>query len=510
VATNGIKSLRLKPEKPFFQSRILEYHGLRLPGGGSNPGAPTNENRLFDIEKPVFQKNENLVSLNGANTNRRGHPGKPLKSLSGYPYRPAAILPADEDITKTWFVVFYVWDLGKQQMVRKRVLKSELNSIPDLVARKRYAEQMIEEINYHLKRDMVAESEIKPQIVKQDFRGYSVIDAITYARTYKETYEKVKTGSLEEYDACITVWKEFFKHKAYSEKFRLRDLNETVIQQFFEYLKTTRGNSNKTHNNRRANMHAVVEVLKKKDTNLFAGVNPFASVPILQTDSRKHAAYTDDQVQAIINSCAASGEHHLVLFIQYMFYSLARPDEICQLKVGHLRMDIQQILFLAKNAKTSIEQYIGVNNRFNEIITQSGVLKNPSNYYIFSNDKKYYAGDREISADEFKAVPKKQRKARGMRMVIDHHPGLNRVGANYFYKRIKKHIAKLGLYEINPNYTLYSFKHTGAISLYMATRDIKLLQRQLRHQNIDQTNNYLRDLGVFESFEKLNEWKGPA
>jgi integrase len=46
-------------------------------------------------------------------------------------------------------------------------------------------------------------------------------------------------------------------------------------------------------------------------------------------------------------------------------------------------------------------------------------------------------------------------------------------------------------------YTLYSWKHTGAIAVAKSGRvGVKELQIQLRHHSLDQTDQYLRQMGV--------------
>ena len=53
-------------------------------------------------------------------------------------------------------------------------------------------------------------------------------------------------------------------------------------------------------------------------------------------------------------------------------------------------------------------------------------------------------------------------------------------------------------------YTIYGYKHTGAISLYRKTKDIKKVEQHCRHSTIQQTNQYLRDLGVLAEDEELD------
>jgi hypothetical protein len=67
----------------------------------------------------------------------------------------------------------------------------------------------------------------------------------------------------------------------------------------------------------------------------------------------------------------------------------------------------------------------------------------------------------------------------------DKKPGIEMVGVNYFYKKHRKLLNKLGL--TDEAYTLYGYKHTGVINLYIATKDISVVQRHCRHSSSSQT-----------------------
>jgi integrase len=80
------------------------------------------------------------------------------------------------------------------------------------------------------------------------------------------------------------------------------------------------------------------------------------------------------------------------------------------------------------------------------------------------------------------------------------------VGKNYFGDI---NAAVLEALQFNDKeYTIYGYKHSGAISLYIATKDIKLVQAQCRHANSVQTDIYLRDLCLLSQPEGLEKWKG--
>lgn len=81
------------------------------------------------------------------------------------------------------------------------------------------------------------------------------------------------------------------------------------------------------------------------------------------------------------------------------------------------------------------------------------------------------------------------------------------MGYLYFYNRNVKVFKALGLDKASVRYSMYSYEHSGVISLYKATKDIKLVQSQCRHHNsLDQTNKYLRDLGLLSDYDGLEAW----
>lgn len=82
-------------------------------------------------------------------------------------------------------------------------------------------------------------------------------------------------------------------------------------------------------------------------------------------------------------------------------------------------------------------------------------------------------------------------------------PGREPVGESYFYDRHRKMLKYLAFEQ---GYDLYGWKHTGVINLYLATKDMKLIQQQCGHSSILQTDEYLRDLGMFLDYKRLDSF----
>lgn len=65
---------------------------------------------------------------------------------------------------------------------------------------------------------------------------------------------------------------------------------------------------------------------------------------------------------------------------------------------------------------------------------------------------------------------------------------------NTAWSRIKKSLVKDGI--ISKDHTLYSFRHTAAVNMYLKTRDPFKIQQAFGHSSLRVTLTYLRNLGM--------------
>lgn len=400
---------------------------------------------------------------------------KPLINEKGYPYHEARLVDFQRSPSKQWFIIFYVWDIGLEKLVRKRVGKKELNKIRDLNARRIEAQELISGINRDLKAGAFIQSKKKKQEIRDfDFHGYKLLNALEFVINRKRDIEEKKKGTVKQFAYTKRVIERFMVSEGIDRNFLLRNLNKAFAQRLTMYLKKNNDHkkavSNKTHNGIITIFHTAIETLRELDGSLFA-INPVA-IKKLNVVKNTHAAYTLHQLAEFSKAIT---DRQLLLFIRFIYFTLSRPKELSFLKVGHIQMEFKQVLIAGDEAKTGVEKYVGINNELARIIEESGILNYPPDCYVFSAEGK---------------------------------PGLTKVGTNYFTKRFKVYLDDLGLKKLNPRYTLYSFKHSGAIQLYRKTKDISIVQRQCRHADPSQTWAYLQELGLFTDFTALNDWKG--
>jgi integrase len=155
----------------------------------------------------------------------------------------------------------------------------------------------------------------------------------------------------------------------------------------------------------------------------------------------------------------------LALFVRFQYFCFIRPRELRQLRVGDVLIEENQIRVpgdISKNKKT---QFVSIPTAFRPFVQ---FLKDKgSGEYIFPSL---------------------------------HNPD-KPIGVNTMYDRHRRILDKLNF---GTDYTLYSWKHTGAVAVAKAGVHITQIQKQMRHHSLEETDKYLRQMGIQDCTD-LNE-----
>ena len=234
-----------------------------------------------------------------------------------------------------------------------------------------------------------------------------------------------------------------------------RNLEQSILDNFFAQLKQNHHSA--TYNRYLSYLKRVLR--KSGYLHLFDNYRNLKSV------SSPDRYYQQHQKEKLINYIS-NRDADLYLFIQFIYYCFIRPNEL-----RHLR--IQDIYFYEKQIR--IPQ---VTNVLNEKIR---VSKNKKTEFITIPSAFLPSIEhlKELPANQFVFPSPKD--------------GSKPIGRNTMYRRHKLILKLLGFGE---GYTLYSWKHTGAVSAAKAGIRLKEIQMQLRHHSLDETDKYLRQMGV--------------
>ena len=373
--------------------------------------------------------------------------------------------PIDNDLAKQWCVVYGLWSFDQNRMVRKRIVIGG-ETVADRLAT---AEQVIRELTplagraylgekpEHLKRKPARPLLPEEEPVTPSFLINTAVQRyIAYSKKAHapNTFKSYRTAVL-----CL----ESYLARHHRPKTTLGGFEVADAAQFLNELILIEGKSNRTRNNIRGAVGTFFNHFIKLDRSkkLRKLGNLFEDPDINDAQvQNKHQSYSLPQQAQYRDSCDEPELGYLLTFCRWMYYTLMRPhEELRRLRVRDVRTKL--IYVTGESAKTNQGEYVDIPLPLEQLIQAQHIRDYPGHYFVFS------AGGQ---------------------------PGPVMVGPKFFYRRHVKVMEKMNL--VGSGHDMYSWKHTGAIALWTATKDIELVRQQARHKTIKQTIEYLRDLGI--------------
>lgn len=380
-----------------------------------------------------------------------------------YPYKKPRLADSGEDLSKRWFVTYYIWSEKKKALTRKRV---EVTG-STLAERRHNAKEIIHQLNEILK----AGAKVDPVPVVPPLPAPKVEKTVLL--TIEAAIEKglsiisapLELRSQETYRSNANAFIYFARHTGIIHK-RINFVTRETAFQFSDYLIAEKKLSKKTHNKYTSFMHTLFVTLVDRG---YAKSNPFEKVPKFKTGSKQHIPFLPDQIKTIIHYLKNNPDPQLWLFVNFIYYTFSRPhQEIRLLRIKDIKE--KTIVIKPEDAKNDRILHKRIPAPLEALLQSEKIRSYPSHYFLFSKNGK---------------------------------PGPTAMGESFFYKRHRKILNAL---EFPDGYDLYGWKHTGVISFYLATRDIKRTQQQCGHSSISQTDEYLRDLGLYAEFENYDDF----
>ena len=287
-------------------------------------------------------------------------------------------------------------------------------------------------------------------------------------KDFRATKEGLSLGSRANYNGVGDVLLPWAAGRGLS---LLRDLTPTRGEEFLDYLRvsyisprTHRKVQPKTVNNYGFCLKSFQNWLVEKEY-LKRKQQPFQSMKKGKTGkSERHRPYTNAQINQILALC----DPQMALYFHFLYYTFARPRrEVRLLKVQDLREST--IWITQDHDKNGVGRFCDIPPHLRALIEEAGLRDHPAHYYLFALGGK---------------------------------PGLKPVGWGYFYKKLGKLLTTLGM--ANQNFSLYSWKHTGNINLWAATKDLRAIQKQNGHSTMTMSETYLRGLGLLQNEAALS------
>ena len=365
------------------------------------------------------------------------------------PYRPAKINDRKGDLDKSWYIEYYVFSEIENKLVRKR------HRIPPEYktseARRKYAVKEIREINRLLESGYIIRSETDSQNSLAQTDEVLDLNLISQLRDLIPALRKeLRADTIDSYNSAIN------RLELYSPNLLISNATTNVVYLFRDYLLAS-GATPQTANN-------VISHLRSLYTRLSARlnleINPF-KVRFLSVPQSIHAneAFTKED-QKLLEEYLRENDFRLYLFTRFIYYSFLRPKELRMLRISSMNLRDGVILVPGQISKNKKTEQIPIIPPLAQIINEEFLTCTRTDY-VFG---------------QFLETCK------------------NPASVNFAYNRHEKALEALNLK--HKNYTLYSWKHTGAVNAYLAGVGIKELQGLLRHSSVQITDIYLKSLGL--------------
>lgn len=233
---------------------------------------------------------------------------------------------------------------------------------------------------------------------------------------------------------------------------------------FFEWLINTRHVCPRTANNYRGWLHGLGEFLVN---HRFVIRNPVNELPILP-EHEKIRKDIDEDMLARLAEYLKEDDLFFYLACLMEYYTMIRPSELVNLKVGDIHIEKQAIYVDGSFSKNYRSSLVGLNDAIMRAIIQLDIASYPSDYFLFSD---YFM------------------------------PGKVQKRADMFNKKWKKVREALGWPRC---YQFYSLKDSGIRDLANA-EGVVVARDQARHSDVAITNKYIQQ---HEAHECTKHFKG--
>ncbi len=348
------------------------------------------------------------------------------------------------------YLVFYVWNETTQKLerIRKQAPTHEKQSI--------WFKERIKKINELLINGYRIVNNAKLNKIGKEPQNYTIVQALFEINEIRIKNKIIGETSINRQKSFNKLFNDYLvKNKL--DKFLVKEITKNHIQNYVDNLQA----QNSTKNNYLKYLKAMFNEMLSRE---WIEKNPLQNIKQLKVIESQSIAFESSDLPQL-KKLLIEHSNELYIFCMFIFYSFIRPIELRRLTVGSVDLAKNRILIEGSQSKNKKTQYVMISKQFASILLEYKFLERPKDEPLFSlkNNLKY---SKNYFATEFSKLCKK----------------------NDFPKK----------------YAIYGWKHTGVSEHYKITKDIKFIQMQCRHSSLDETNKYLKGLGLFEHNENLD------
>jgi integrase len=366
-----------------------------------------------------------------------------------------------------WFISYWIYDEATGK--RRRIKEYDINKVEGHRERSRFARIRVVELNHLLSEGAYMnsaedkeEAETEKAKNQAEFIPFSkAVDLFVKHLQKKLTRER----TIIEYQYVFRSFVQYCGILGTADPLLFR-LDRRFIEAYLDYMTEERGITPRSRNNHLSSLKTLFSYMYNEYAPDSFGLSPLAKIAKLPVSRGRNIAFSDAQIAELTSYMAKENPAQLFL-CQFMYYTLARPGEVAQLKVKNISMGRDNCIFIpAEISKNKMNRHVEITATFRNILEKNGLFESDPEHYIFSD---YY------------------------------RPGPNPKHPKKMARRFTEKVLKRLGY--SDDYTLYSWKHTGVVKAWKAGMSQAAIQTQMGHTNTASFQVYIKSLSLLENKE---------
>ena len=343
-----------------------------------------------------------------------------------------------------WFVDFSAHDPARGLMRRKRYYITDNLSIS---AKKHRAAEIMEVLTKQLSQGW------NPWLTNDESRGFVLFE--NCLERYSEYVDRMdRKRTRQSYSSKVNILKDFIAVQTNPIKYAYQ-FDVTFCTDFIDWIFLDCESSPRTRNNYRGWLYSLAEFLIARK---HIKTNPVEHIRVMP----EHEKFRKDLSPQMLKQMAThlnkvDKPFYLACLMQY--YTLIRPGEMSNLKIGDISIKRQSVFVSKEFSKNHKDAEVGLNKIVIKLMLDLGIFNYPNDFYLFGS--KFKPSKEKYGAYQFNIRWKAMRKA-----------------LNW-----------------DDCYQFYSLKDSGIRDLANA-QGVVVARDQARHSDISTTNKYIQKHGV--------------
>ena len=343
-----------------------------------------------------------------------------------------------------WFVDFMAMDPARNMMRRKRYYITDDLSI---VEKRRRASEIIKVLTKQLMEGW------NPWVTADQSRGFVHFD-VCLDRYLEYVSRMDRKRTRQSYSSKANILKEFIGQQTIPIKYAYQ-FDLSFCNDFIDWIYLDRESNPRTRNNYRGWLYSLAEFLVNRR---YINANPVERIKVMRENDKFRKDLSPEMLRQMANHLKKTDKHFLLAcFMQY--YTLIRPGELSNLKIGDISLK-EQTIFVSKDfSKNHRDAEVGLNKMIVKLMLDLHIFSCPASYYLFGAD--FTPNAKKASSAQF----------------------------NIRWKKMREELNWADCYQF------YSLKDSGIRDLANA-QGVVVARDQARHSDITTTNKYIQKHGV--------------